>query len=279
LARTEPQLLAPPVSVAPVPIRSGAPEGTGLARDVTPAAPSRPALAGIARRWDGRKALGLGLAAVLLAAVALLWTPERTADPPADEIRPAPGGAPTSGAHGDVDHESPPAGTGDGAGETVGSAGAAPGAVGGGGSEAAPGQGCEGGACAAQEQAAEQLTEEINAARASDGQAALDTDIDLARVADKHVHEMVARDRLFHTPNEVLGRRVTNWEILAESIGVGPSVSALMDAFMGSDVDRRNLLDPAFEHVGVAAVPRGQRLWVTVLFSDGNDPGTTLPPG
>jgi uncharacterized protein YkwD len=134
--------------------------------------------------------------------------------------------------------------------------------------------GCPGDASPATE-----LARRIDAARRRNGLPALVDDPDLARVAHKHLEEMVAERDLFHTANEVLGRRVTNWDILAESIGVGPSVASLMEAFLGSDIDRRNMLDPAFQHVGVAALQQGQRLWVTVLFSDSRNPGTTLGRG
>ncbi|HEX2234906.1 MAG TPA: CAP domain-containing protein, partial [Actinomycetota bacterium] len=262
----EPGFVIPSVAVAPAPGGAGAAPAAEVARGSTTAPSPRP-VGGIVRGWDGRRALSLGLASVLLAAGALLWTPERTVSPVEDEVRSGPGAAPTRGGRGGAAQGAP---SGSRA-ERV-EDGAGTGAVSGG--SRAP---------AAQDVtatgAARQLLDEINAARAGDGRAALDRDLDLETVADKHVREMVAADRLFHTRNQVLGRRVTNWEILAESIGVGPSVSALMDAFMSSAVDRRNLLDPAFEHVGVAARPQGSRLWVTVLFSDGNNPGTTLPRG
>jgi hypothetical protein len=171
------------------------------------------------------------------------------------------------------------------------SAGAPEGAVqreaGGEGAEAqGEGSGNEGAPAGAAEEAAAaseaiadpgpRLVARINEARASEGHRALTMDQDLTTVASQHVAGMVQRDELEHTDTDLLGRRVTNWEILAESIGVGPSVSSLFDALMDSEEDRRNLLDPDFHHVGVGAMRNGGRLWVTVLFSDSRDPGTTL---
>ena len=123
---------------------------------------------------------------------------------------------------------------------------------------------------------ATRILERINEARAEAGHGALVVDADLETVADRHVSGMIERGRLAHTPTDVLGRRVTNWRVLAESIGVGPSVTSLFDALMDSNADRRNLLDPTFHHVGVGATRSGDRLWLTVLFSDSRDPGTIL---
>jgi uncharacterized protein YkwD len=124
---------------------------------------------------------------------------------------------------------------------------------------------------------AQQLLQRINEIRQSRGRRSLLSDSDLERVAVEHVGEMIERGRLFHTPNAVLAERVTNWRLLAESIGVGPDVSALIDAFLRSSMDRRNLLDSKFWHAGVAAVRDGRRLWVTLVFNDRSDPETTLP--
>jgi uncharacterized protein YkwD len=123
---------------------------------------------------------------------------------------------------------------------------------------------------------ASRIMARINEARAEAGHGALVVDDDLEAVADRHVADMIDRGRLAHSPTDLLGRRVTNWRVLAESIGVGPSVTSLFEALMDSEADRRNLLDPAFHHVGVGATRTGDRLWVTVLFSDSRDPGTIL---
>lgn len=120
------------------------------------------------------------------------------------------------------------------------------------------------------------MVRRVNRARAEEGRAELVIDEDLSSVASAHVEEMVARGRLYHTSTDTLGRRVTNWQVLAESIGVGPDVGSLFDALMSSAADRRNLLDPSFHHIGVGASRQGDRLWITLLFSDRNDPGTIL---
>jgi uncharacterized protein YkwD len=123
---------------------------------------------------------------------------------------------------------------------------------------------------------AEELLEAINLERGKRGRPDLVEDGDLTLVAETHVGEMIDGERLSHTPNKLLADRVTRWRLLAESIGVGPDVDALMNAFMRSDVDRRNLLDRKFRRIGVGAIFNGERLWVTLLFTDSGDPETTL---
>lgn len=142
------------------------------------------------------------------------------------------------------------------------------------GQEVPPEEGTDG--VAPQALPAEELLEAVNSERRSRGRPALVEDEDLTLVAELHVGEMVDARRLFHTSNAMLSSRVTNWQLLAESIGVGPDVPSLMDAFLRSDVDRLNLLDPSFGHVGVGAVKHRDRLWVTLLFTDQGDPETPL---
>jgi len=242
-----------PVAVAPVPT---------IGRD-------RSALS---RIWRARHIVPLALGAVLLGAIILIWAPERTTEGELTGSAQAPVVAPEPPATGATQARSPEVGGG------AGDATSAPAGGGAGGDGAPPSanEGCGDGGCPLDAGAATQLLDEINQARAGRGEPELARDVDLVTVARAHVEEMVRERRLFHTSNDVLGRRVTNWQLLAESIGVGPSVPSLMDAFLRSEVDRRNLLDPAFLHAGVAAIRQDQRLWVTVMFSDENDPGTTL---
>jgi uncharacterized protein YkwD len=263
--------------VIPTPQTVHIPATGTLARDVTPE-PRRWDLAGLARTWREHHLLPIAVGALLLAAVVLLWAPGRRIegepqrsvqapaiapqadDPPQAQAPPSPVAdqASPSAAGGASDPSPAPAQP----------AAAPPGASG----DAA----CAGSECDFDQAAGAELLEAINAQRARNGQQELASDEDLVTVARAHVREMAAEDRLFHTSNELLGERVTNWTILAESIGVGSSVGSLMDEFLRSEVDRTNLLDPKFRHIGVAAVRQGDRLWVTVLFSDANDPGTTL---
>jgi uncharacterized protein YkwD len=116
----------------------------------------------------------------------------------------------------------------------------------------------------------------INIARKAAGDRTLRFDAELSRVARYHTWQMAHKDRLFHTPDDNLRKRVTNWMILGENVGVGHSVDTLHQAFMFSPAHKENILLPAFTHVGVGASQRGDRMWVTVLFESSTNPGTHM---
>lgn len=120
------------------------------------------------------------------------------------------------------------------------------------------------------------MTERINLARRLRGDTRLRLDPELTRVARTHAREMIARGSLFHSPQQVLTRKVTNWNILGENIGVGGGVASLHQAFMDSPDHRANILYDPFRHVGVGVVRDDGRMWVTIIFESQRDPGTTL---
>lgn len=115
----------------------------------------------------------------------------------------------------------------------------------------------------------------INAERAQRGERWLSLDPELSKSARKHTREMVDRNLLYHTTSTDLRRRVSGWVSLGENVGVGGTVDSLHRAFMNSPGHRHNILYPSFAHVGIGVIQR-DRMWVTVLFSSGGDPGTTL---
>lgn len=116
----------------------------------------------------------------------------------------------------------------------------------------------------------------INSERSLEGIGKLSLDPELSKVALKHTWEMVNRSDLYHTPSDKLRRRVTNWTILGENVGVGGGVSSLHDAFMNSPDHAANVLYTTFQHLGVGVVKKAGRMWVTVIFEAVADPGTTL---
>lgn len=116
----------------------------------------------------------------------------------------------------------------------------------------------------------------INTARASLGQGRLHLDRDLSKAARVHTLEMARRSELYHTPSHLLTRRVTNWVILGENVGVGGDVGSLHRAFMNSAPHRANVVHTGYRHVGIGTFHRHGRLWVTVIFEGITNPGTPL---
>ena len=115
----------------------------------------------------------------------------------------------------------------------------------------------------------------INRARDNNGRGRLRADPELAKAARSHTHGMARKTSLYHTPQPRLGRKVTNWMVLGENVGVGGSVSELHRAFMQSPGHRENVLYSSYTYVGVGVVERAGRMWVTVTFESRSDPGTT----
>jgi uncharacterized protein YkwD len=116
----------------------------------------------------------------------------------------------------------------------------------------------------------------LNNARVANGVHKLKLDPEVSKAAKKHTYEMVKANVLEHTTSAHLRKRVTNWTILGENVGVGGSVDSLHKAFMASPLHRDNILLPAFTNVGIGTLHRGDRLWVTVIFESVSNPGTNL---
>ncbi|HYP24684.1 MAG TPA: CAP domain-containing protein [Actinomycetota bacterium] len=101
-------------------------------------------------------------------------------------------------------------------------------------------------------------------------------DPELSRAARLHTREMVKQQKLYHTPSDKLSKRVTNWTVLGENVGVGGDVQSLHDAFMASPGHAKNVLYDSFRHVGIGTIKSRGQLWVTVIFEAETNPGTTL---
>ena len=117
----------------------------------------------------------------------------------------------------------------------------------------------------------------INAERRQAGRNELRLDKQLTKVARKHTREMTAENLLHHTTETNMRRRITNWMLLGENVGVGGTVDSLHVAFMNSPSHRANVMHGTFRHVGIGTRHEHGRLWVTVVFEAQSDPGTTLP--
>ena len=120
------------------------------------------------------------------------------------------------------------------------------------------------------------FTAKMNDARGRGGRGGLSLDPELSKAARVHTREMVRRDLLHHTSEPAMRRRVTRWSTLGENVGVGGTVDSLHRAFMDSPPHRENIMYGTYRHVGVGVKRARGRMWVTVIFSAVEDPGTTL---
>lgn len=119
----------------------------------------------------------------------------------------------------------------------------------------------------------------INAERKDLGLGKLKIDPELSKVARHHTKAMLRADEgLFHQTSEQFRKRITGWTRIGENVGYGSKVSSLHSAFMDSPGHAANVLGPGYTHVGVGVkYDEDDRMWVTVIFSGVNNPGTTLP--
>jgi uncharacterized protein YkwD len=95
-----------------------------------------------------------------------------------------------------------------------------------------------------------QFVAAINSIRAQNGLGPVHVYGELQGVARNWTDQMVANGGISHNPN--LGGDVSaNWRKLGENVGVGHSVDSLMNAFVNSPAHYRNIVDPAFNYIGV----------------------------
>ena len=87
---------------------------------------------------------------------------------------------------------------------------------------------------------------------------------------------MIDANLLHHSTDRQMLDRIIGWDVLGENVGVGGTVESLHDAFMASPPHRHNVLYRQYRRVGVG-VGRGHgRMWVTIIFQDGDNPSTSL---
>ena len=118
--------------------------------------------------------------------------------------------------------------------------------------------------------------ERLNEERRRRGVGTVKLDPELSRVAQNHSYHMKTEQRLYHTPEDKLRERVTNWELLGENVGRGGDVDSLHRAFMESEAHRHVALHREFNYVGIGVSHQEGILWVTILMEGQDDPGTTM---
>jgi uncharacterized protein YkwD len=109
----------------------------------------------------------------------------------------------------------------------------------------------------------------IAIARASHGLPAYRLGGVITGVARDQARRMADQETLFHNPR--LTSEVPNWRYVGENVGYGPDVVTVHRAFMGSAPHRANILDQDFTRVGVGAVVRNGRVWVSEVFKTPRD--------
>ena len=121
-----------------------------------------------------------------------------------------------------------------------------------------------------------EFVKRINTVRASKGLVRLKINANLTNTARRWAGTMAARERIWHSnlPNGVTAR----WQKLGENVGMGPSVSALHDAFVKSPRHYANLVDPAFRYVGLGVVNIDGMSFVSEVFMQRRPPSKRMPP-
>ena len=103
-----------------------------------------------------------------------------------------------------------------------------------------------------------------NQVRASRGLPVLTIDSQLGAVAQQWAATLAQRGVLSH--NASLPSQVSGWKLLGENVGVGGTVDAVHEGWMGSPTHLENLVDPAFTKVGFGIVRPDARIFVVQIF-------------
>jgi uncharacterized protein YkwD len=120
----------------------------------------------------------------------------------------------------------------------------------------------------------------INALRGSLGRAPLQVDGELTSIAQNWSVHMATTGVLSHSPDLAAGI-TANWLKLGENVGTGPNNSAIWTAFVNSAHHYANIVDPAFNRVGVGvAYAASGAQWTTQRFMQvsGGGGGSSAPP-
>ena len=118
----------------------------------------------------------------------------------------------------------------------------------------------------------------LNGVRAKNGVPPLATDGQLINVARGWSAQMAGGAGMSHNPN--LGSQISNWRTLGENVGSGSDVVTIEAALEASPHHFQNMVDPAFNYVGIGVVEAGGTVWVTEDFKQaktGALPSTAVP--
>ena len=108
----------------------------------------------------------------------------------------------------------------------------------------------------------------LNQERARAGLPALWSHPGLVTQARGWSGHMASQDRIFHTTTLAADTAAVlpDWQRAGENVGYGPEVQRLHDMFVASPTHHRNIVGD-FTHIGVGAVYKGDRIYVTFRFA------------
>ena len=111
-----------------------------------------------------------------------------------------------------------------------------------------------------------QFVSKINGIRQSVGLAPLAVSGQLQSVARSWSDQMAANGGISHNGN-LAGQVSGGWSKLGENVGVGGDVVSLMNAFVASSGHYKNIVDPAYNYIGVGVTYDGSgTMYVTHDF-------------
>ena len=105
----------------------------------------------------------------------------------------------------------------------------------------------------------------INALRASKGLGGLAVHSELVGIARNWAQAMANANQISHNPN-FPNQVSANWRKLGENVGTGGNVDVLFNAFVNSPAHYENLVDPAFNNVGVGVVIKNGVIYTSHQF-------------
>lgn len=106
---------------------------------------------------------------------------------------------------------------------------------------------------------------QINQVRSSRGVAPLTIDPQASQVAEAWTDRMAGSGTLAHNPSYA-SQITTQWRSVGENVGYGGSITTVMNAFVGSSGHLANLVNPAYNRVGVGQTVVNGRMWTTHDF-------------
>jgi uncharacterized protein YkwD len=107
-----------------------------------------------------------------------------------------------------------------------------------------------------------------NQSRRAHGTQALRMDHRVSHKVKHHSRKMARSEALFHTANVPRYLRGRNYNWWGENVGYTyqSDLGSLQRAFMNSRSHRKNVLNDAYDRVGIGVERRDGRVWVTLVF-------------